>query len=300
MGDYRELYVSRGSQLFTGYDWDRESTVFSFIGIPFDGTSSYRSGSRFAPSRIRTASYNLEMFSIRSSINMEKVGIYDEGDIAVVYGDPLKTIGIIEDVSREFFNEGRIPIFVGGEHIVTLGIAKALPSSTGIVVFDAHLDLRDEYLGYRYSHACVFKRVLELRGSGTIFYIGSRAFTPEELNTALSNDIAVSTIIDLRRKGFRSVVREYAKWSERFNNIYISIDIDALDPSQAPGVNTPEPDGVMLGDLLDMLYDMIDERVIGIDIVEVNPLIDNSDITSMAAAKIIIEASSYIYKRKRK
>ncbi len=294
----KELYIQRKPLAFGGYEWDRSKTIFSFLGVPFDSTSSFKPGSRFAPDYLRISSRSIELYSIRSSVDMEEVGIYDEGDLIVSHGDPQKTLEILEIVVRDLISEGRIPIIVGGEHTISLGSVRGLPRSTGVLILDAHMDLRDDFMGNRYSHACVSKRILELLGSGALFMVGARAFTREEMRTAMKNNIEFITAQELRREGRRAAAGKILRWMDSFKYIYISIDIDVLDPAFAPGTGTPEPDGLTTWELLDLLYEVVDERTLAFDLVEVNPMVDISGITSALGAKIVFEVASYIYSRR--
>ncbi|MEM0457915.1 MAG: agmatinase [Sulfolobales archaeon] len=292
---YKELYLNPRPNIFGGVSWRRDKTPISFIGVPFDSTVSYKPGARFAPDSIRIASRNIELYSMRKQIDVEEHGVYDEGDVALIHGDVEKTLERVEKVLGELFKEGRFPIVVGGEHTITYAVVKALSRrDLGLVVFDAHLDLRDNYLGLKYSHASVMKRISEILDPGSIFYIGVRAVSREELNELSRLGHEYVSSISLRRQGVREIVKRFVRWSERFKRIYLSIDIDSLDPSVAPGVGTPEPEGLMTWELLDLLDEIIDQRVVGSDLMELNPLNDPSEVTAMLGSRIIIEISAKI------
>jgi agmatinase len=294
----KDLYLVKRPTAFGGYEWSRDKTIFSFVGAPFDSTSTFKPGSRFAPDYLRVYSRSLELFSPRSGVDMEEIGVYDEGDVAVFHGDSLKTIEAIETVVKDLISEGRIPIVVGGEHTVTLGPVRALPRDIGVVVLDAHMDLRDEYMGNKFSHACVSKRIADLLGPGSVLLVGVRAYTKEELRVAAKSGVDYVTSLEFRREGRRAVAGKILRFMDNHKHIYLSIDIDVLDPSFAPGTGTPEPDGIATWDLLDLLYDVVDERVSGFDVVEINPLADPSGVTSMLGAKIVFEVASYIYSKR--
>ncbi|MEZ0290449.1 MAG: agmatinase [Sulfolobales archaeon] len=298
---YKELYLNPRPNVFGGVSWRRDKTPLSLIGVPFDSTSSYKPGSRFAPDYIRIASRNIELYSIRSQVDVEEYGVYDEGDIAVVYGDVEKTLERVERVLSDIFSESRFPVVIGGEHTISYGVIKAISKrSVGVVVFDAHLDLRDGYMGLRFSHASVMKRVSEILEPGSLFYVGVRAVSREELGEVSRLGHEYILITSLRRLGLREVIKRFIRWSERYKTLYISIDVDALDPSVAPGVETPEPDGLMTWELLDLLDEIIDPRVVGVDIVEINPLNDPSEITVMLGSRIIVEIAAKIISLKRR
>lgn len=294
----KDLYLLRKPTAFGGREWSRDKTIFSFLGAPFDGTSTFKPGSRFAPDSLRIHSRSLELYSPRSGVDMEEVGIYDEGDAAVFYGDPERTIEAVEAVVRDLLSEGRIPIVVGGEHTVSLGSVRALPRNAGVIVFDAHMDLRDEFMGSRYNHACVSKRIADHLGPENLLLVGVRAYTRDELRTAARSGVGFITSLEFRREGRRSVASRILRFIDNHKNIYLSIDIDVLDPSFAPGTGTPEPDGMTTWDLLDLLYDVVDEKVVGFDVVEIDPLSDPSGATSILGAKIVFEVASYIYSKR--
>ncbi|MGC9148642.1 MAG: agmatinase [Sulfolobales archaeon] len=293
---YKELYLNPKPLVFGGYLWLREKTSASFIGVPFDSTVTYKPGSRFGPDHVRIASRNIELYSLRNQIDVEEIGIYDEGDIVTVIGDVEKTLDRIEKVVKELVNENRLYIFVGGEHTITYGIVRGIyRRKLGVVILDAHLDLRNDYLGLKYSHATVMKRISEILGAGSLFYIGTRAVSKEELNEASRLGHEYISLYTIRRLGIREVVKRFLKWSENFDNLHVSIDIDVLDPSVAPGVSTPEPEGLNSWELLELVNELLNDKVTSLDIVEYNPLNDPSEITAMLISKLIVEiVSKYV------
>ncbi len=287
---YKDLYLNPKPFVFGGYQWPREKTLVSFVGVPFDSTVTYKPGSRLGPDHIRIASRNIELYSMRNEIDVEEYGVYDEGDIITVIGDVEKTLDRIEKVVRELVSEKRLYVFVGGEHTITYGVVKGiLRKKLGVVVFDAHLDLRNDYLGLKYSHATVMKRVSEILGAGSVFYIGTRAVSREELNEVLKLNHEYVSIHTIRKLGVREVIKRFLKWSENFDTLHISLDVDVLDPSVAPGVSTPEPEGLSSWEFLELLNEVVSERVVSVDIVEYNPINDPSEITAMLISKAIIE-----------
>ncbi len=296
---YKELYLNPKPMVFGGYLWPREKTSVSFVGVPFDSTVTYKPGSRFGPDHVRIASRNIELYSLRNQVDVEEFGIYDEGDIITIIGDVEKTLDRIEKVVKELINENRLYIFVGGEHTITYGIIRGVyRKKLGVVIFDAHLDLRNDYLGLKYSHATVMKRVSEILGAGSLFYIGTRAISKEELSEVSKLGHEYISIYTVRKLGLREVIKRFLRWSENFSNLHISIDVDVLDPSVAPGVATPEPEGLNSWELLELINELIDNKVISVDIVEYNPLNDPSEITAMLISKIIVEiAAKYLITR---
>jgi agmatinase len=248
-----------------------------FLGVPFDGTSTGRVGSREAPNRIRAMSYNLETSSPGLKKDMAELKMLDYGNVAVSPGDTDESLHRIErtvkDVSDKF------PVIVGGEHIITLPVVKALlrkHPDMQVLQLDAHLDLKEEYLGNKYSHVTVMRRLAEVLGKGRLIQVGARSFSPEEKEFADKNT-NVKTLQWLR--GFTSK-----------KPVYMTIDMDVFDPSFAPGVSTPEPEGITPGEYFEALKKLQDKLdVVGFDVVETCPPHDTSDITSLLAAKVVKE-----------
>lgn len=291
----KEMYLLHKPYTFNGVEVKRSESIFSLVGVPFDSTSSYRPGARFAPLHIREASTNIELFSLRSGIDMEKVFIYDEGDLAVVPSDPSEVLKRLEYIVEELINEKRVPIFLGGEHIITYGVIKGCKKQTCILFFDAHADLRNDYLGLKLSHACTLKRIGEHLGFDKVLLLGLRALTSDEMRFIKQNNLRYVTSLMFKDLSFRDIVNSVRKFLRNCENVYISIDMDVIDPAYAPGVSNPEPEGLTPSYILDLLYEVIDERVWGFDVVEVAPPYDNSGITSVLAAKLVNEIASYIY-----
>ncbi|ABM79929.1 agmatinase [Hyperthermus butylicus] len=294
-----ELYLSRSSLLFGGVEVPLERAEAVIVGVPFDYTSSYRPGSRFAPRAIREAAANIEFYSLRANLDVENIGISDLGDIAVS-SQPLETLQRIEQVTRELLEnmQDKLLIVLGGEHTITLGVAKALAATREqplcLIVFDAHLDLRQEYMGEKYSHASVMRRVVE-QVTSNIFYIGARAFTSEEFSYMRSHGLQMVTPQQARLLGLAEIVRRIRNWakSSECKTLYISFDIDAYDPAYAPGAANPEPDGLETWLALELLHRIIIEvpaTIAVFDLVEVSPPYDCSWITSILAAKTVVEA----------
>ncbi len=297
-----ELYLVRRPYAFLGINGDSSQSSVSIVGVPFDSTNSFRSGSRFAPSRIRLVSQSLETYSFRCGVDLELQPPHDEGDVAVSHGDTVATLKNVAVVTSDMLGRGRIPVFIGGDHIITCGVIDGATQHLGhapcVVVFDAHLDLRPEYLGYRWSHACTTRRLTEVVGSNNIVIIGVRAASKSEVEDARKLGVKYVTSFDIMRKSIREITNKVKDLTSHCPKIYFSIDMDVIDPAYAPGVATPEPEGITPTQLLDVLWRLTDERTLGADVVEVNPLVDTSDITSFLAAKTLIELISFIQARK--
>jgi agmatinase len=287
------MFVIKSPLSFTGFKPNRSRTPYSVLGVPFDSSSSFRSGQRWGPRAIREASAYIEYYSIHAEEDLSDVPIYDEGDVAVVYGDVHETLTRVREVVKDLVIENRIPIILGGEHTITLGVVQGLThkyKKPCLIIFDAHFDLRDEYLGNRLSHACVSKRILELVKPYKVYFIGVRAFSREEKKLADEIDlIDYSDIKDIVKLGEANIAARARKFLEDCKEIYLSIDIDVLDPAYAPGVANPEPEGLTSWSLFELIHGVVDDRLIGFDVVEVSPPYDHGGITSITAAKTVIE-----------
>ncbi|MEM4966896.1 MAG: agmatinase [Zestosphaera sp.] len=287
-----ELYIVNNPYMFLGVSGDRKRNPLSFVGVPFDSTNSFRSGSRFAPIHIRLASHSLETYSFRNGLALEENPPVDEGDVAVVHGNAEATLRNVSAVAEELFKYRKIA-FVGGDHIITYGIIKGFLNAIGrppcVLVLDAHLDFRPDYLGFRYSHACATRRTSEVVGVKNLMVLGFRAVDSRELREAREAGLNMINSYELNRMTLREVVSKVRDFLTTCSHTYVSLDMDVIDPAYAPGVSTPEPEGLQPTLVMDLLTNIIDEKTSGLDLVEVNPLVDLGDVTSFLAAKILIE-----------
>jgi agmatinase len=292
------FYLDSTSKAFGGFQSEFSQADFALFGVPYDSTSSFRPGSRFGPRAMREVSANLETWSWRTGIDYESVKLHDLGDLSVVHGDSSETIRRVEETVEDIKGARKVPIILGGEHMVTLGAVRAFKDAT-VVSFDAHFDLRDEYLSNKLSHACVMRRSSEEVGPGNVIIIGARATYADEVDFVKKKGIRYLSSLDIIRSGAQSAVA-WAKQSLRgAKKVYVSIDIDVLDPSFAPGVGNPEPEGIGTTALLDIVDAVVDDRVIGFDVVEVSPPYDNGS-TAAVASKLVFEICSMIKTRQRK
>ncbi len=286
---YRELCVSQ-SNVLGGFQNPFEEARYVILGVPFDVTSTYRTGARFGPSAIREASVNIETFSFRSNIDAEDLKLHDMGDLHVLT-DTTKTLERLEQVIREIVSVGKVPVTIGGEHTITLGITKGLSpkaSNLGVVSFDAHLDLRNEYSGLRLSHTTYMRRINEEVKPVKIVEVGTRAVCREEKTYAEKAGIEFVTTDEISKKGTGQTVLRLKEMLASCRSIYLSVDMDVLDPAYAPAVQNPEPGGLDFQGLFDITCKLCDQRVIGFDVLEVAPHYDQG-ISSIAAAKVIFE-----------
>lgn len=286
---YHELFVSQPN-VFSGFQKPFEKADYIILGAPFDVTSTYRTGARFGPNAIRQASLNIETYSFRTGIDIEDLQLHDLGDLHIST-DTEKTLERLELVIKDILEAGKTPVTIGGEHTITLGIMKCLgnrASKTAIVSFDAHLDLRDEFMGLKLSHTTFMRRLNEEAKPAKIIEVGTRAVCKEELDYAEKAGIEFFTAQQIRTEGSERIAKKLREKLARYKNVYLSVDMDVLDPAYAPAVQNPEPEGLETHTLLDILCHICDNRVIGFDVVEVAPNYDHG-ISAIQAAKITFE-----------
>mgnify|MGYP005763650921 FL=1 len=275
---------SKNIDTFLECDKNPHYATTMLFGAPFDSTTSYRPGTRFGPDAIRRESYGLESYSPYLNEDLESGSVLDLGDLELCFGDSAKALAQIEERAQEILQACKRPFMLGGEHLVTLGafraVAKRYPN-VHIIHFDAHADLREEYLGVELSHACVLRRCWELVGDGRIYQFGIRSGTRDEfawgashVETHLFNFDGLEEVLD-RLKG---------------KPVYFTVDLDVLDPSVFPGTGTPEPGGVTF-DALRQAVTMVctRARVVGCDVNELSPHYDQSGVSTMVACKIVRE-----------
>ena len=288
---YRELFVSP-SPVFTGSQEPFEAAKYVILGVPFDVTSTYRSGAKFAPLAIRDASQNVECYSFRTGVDVEDLKTHDLGDLHVA-GDVELTLGRLALVAQDLFDDGKIPVFIGGEHTITLGVARSLGKNVAVVSFDAHLDLRDDYLGLTVSHTTFMRRINEDVKPAKILEIGTRAVCKEELDYAKEVGIDILTAHQIRKDGVKETAETIKDALKGYEKVYVTIDMDVLDPAYVPAVPNPEPEGLDTATLLDLLEAVCDRRVIGFDVVEVAPHYDQG-LTAIQATKVIFEVLGFL------
>ena len=262
-------------------------SFFIIFGVPFDGTSSYRHGSKFAPDEIRKASYNLESYVMEHKISLSDLPIHDMGDIGTI-----DEFGYVNDVIDTVYSTmqsilpNKFPIMIGGEHSITIGAAKALKKlNAGIIFIDAHGDFRDEYLGNKYSHACTARRAYEIL-NGKIISIGVRSASQEEVEDAKDLNYEWIDSYEFQKFGWKRTIKKAMEILD-VQKVYLSIDIDGIDPAYAPGTGTPEFFGLSPMDVKNII-NFLAPNLIGADITEVCPPYDNGN-TSILAARLVQE-----------
>ena len=292
----RELFTSK-SNFFSGFQKSFEKADYVILGVPFDVTSTYRTGARFGPDAIRQASLNIETYSFRTGVDVEDLRIHDLGDLHVST-DTKKTLKRTALVVKEIVGAGKIPVMIGGEHTITLGAIAGLGNAvqkTAVLSFDAHLDLRNEFMGLKLSHTTFMRRINEELKPAKIFEVGTRAVCKEELTYAKKAKIEFLTVQQIRKGGSKKIAEKLKGSLAKYRNIYLSVDMDVLDPAYAPAVQNPEPEGLETHTLVDILGSTCDKRVIGFDVVEVAPNYDQG-VSAIQAAKIIFEILCHLEK----
>ncbi len=273
-------------QPFVDSTTSMEDARYVIMGAPLDLTASYRSGTRFAPEAIRRSSLYMETFSQRTGLDLEDVTLADVGNIDTT-DDVEASLRRISEAIGLVHGSGKIPVLLGGEHTVTLGALRALRPDL-VVVFDAHLDLRDRLMGLELSHATYMRRAFEETGFKLVI-LGSRAVSREELEFAEANKdrVIVVTSADISR-GTDRVEEMLGGWLGSASSVYLSIDMDVLDPASAPAVGNPSPEGISVSQLLDLVALVVGPRLMGFDLTEVTPQYD-SGLTATQAAYIVLE-----------
>jgi len=261
---------------------ENSKPVATIFGVPFDSTHSYKPGCRFGPDSIRDAFNNIEIFQPEFGVDLEVEAISDLGNTrhTVVAAEMLQ---MVKNVTSELKKQDKQIIILGGEHLITLGSFTCFPKDTGYVVLDAHYDLRDQYADIKLSHAAYLRRIVEERGSENIVHVGARAFVKEELAFLKEHNIATVSDKEIRNGNGPKLLKDI---TSTFDRVYLSVDLDVLDPAFAPGVGNPEAVGISSRELYDMITTLQNKKIVAADVVELNPTYDNGSTASMAAKMI--------------
>jgi len=295
-----ELYTSQ-TNVFGGSNRSFEEAKYVIFAVPFDSTSTYRVGARFGPNAIRQASLNIETYSFRSGMDFEDLALHDAGDLHVST-DAQQTVDMTKLVVEDILAAGKMPVTLAGEHTVTLGIAQGLGSwatKTAIVSFDAHLDLRSEFLGLKLSHTTFMRLINELVEPAKIIEVGTRGVCREELSYAKKAGVDLFTSQQIIKSGAEQVIAQLKRKLEPYENIYLTVDMDILDPAFVPAVQNPEPEGITPTALLDIICALCDTRVIGFDVLEIAPIYDQG-VSAAVAAKVVFEMLCQLEKTRQK
>lgn len=273
-----------------GCDKNYQESKIVIFGAPFDGTTSYRPGARFASSAIRNESYSIETYSPYQDKDLEDINVFDAGDLELPLGNTAKVLEEIENFVLKILKDKKIPLMIGGEHLVSLGAIRAVVNNykdLHIIHFDAHSDLRDEYLGESLSHATVIRRCWDLVGDNKIFQFGIRSGSREEISwgkkhvhTSFFNFDQLDNLVN----------------SLKEQPVYLTIDLDVLDSSVFPGTGTPEAGGISFCQLLDAIKKVSNLNIVALDITELAPPLDPTGASTALACKLLREILLYVYK----
>ncbi len=268
---------------FMGSTEDYGDASIVMVGVPMDFTCSFRPGTRFGPQKIREISIGIEEYSIYMDKSLEDYAYFDSGDLDLPFGNVEKSLEIIGQATKEILEDNKFPLFIGGEHLISVPVIKEVYNKYGdeliVIHFDAHADLREGYLGCPNSHASAVRRLVDFMPGKNIYQFGIRSGTKEEFEYAKSNTNMYTV----------EVLEPLKKMVDKFKGrpVHFTLDIDVVDPAYANGTGTPEPGGISSKELIQALEVMKDLNIVGFDIVEVSPHYDQSDRTALLAAKII-------------
>ncbi|TCP70293.1 agmatinase [Baia soyae] len=273
--------------VFIGSTDNFEESTTVLYGMPMDWTVSFRPGSRFGPPRIREASLVHEEYSHYLRRELSEIAYYDAGDIPLAFGNPEKSLAQISDFVSRVLDAGKMPLGMGGEHLVTWPVVQEVYKrypDLAIIHIDGHADLRTDYEGEPYSHSTPLRKISELIGGANVYQFGIRSMTKEEVEYTEEAGIHFFPFDVL--EPLKSCLPELAG-----RPVYVTIDIDALDPAHAPGTGTPEPGGITTKELLASIHAIAksDLTIVGADLVEVAPAYDPTEQTPITAAKLIRE-----------
>ena len=277
--------MERNIETFIGCDCSYDEAEIVVFGAPFDSTTSFRPGARFGSSAMRHESFGLETYSPYQDKDLTDALVFDAGDLELCFGNPEDALNEIEQCTEQILKDGKLPILLGGEHLVTLGAVRSVLkkyTNLHIIHFDAHTDLRNDYLGERLSHACVIKRCHELVGDGKIHQFAIRSGEKEEFAFGkIHNDFHPFT--------FEGLEETVSRLKESNVPVYFTIDLDCMDPSVFPGTGTPEAGGVSFCQLLNAILLVSQTNVVGADINELAPMLDASGASTAVACKTLRE-----------
>ena len=272
-------------ETFLACDAAYEDAKLVLFGAPFDSTTSYRPGTRFGPSAIRHESFGIETYSPYQDLDLEDYSIFDSGDLELSFGNSELALADIEDRTSIILEDGKLPLMIGGEHLVTLGTVRSVLKrypDLHVIQFDAHADLRQEYLGAPLSHACVMRRCHDLLGDGRIHQFCIRSGEREEFRFAKDHT-------DMHKFGFEGLAELIEDLRAKNTSIYLTIDLDCLDPGYFPGTGTPEAGGVSFPELLNAILTVTKGNVVAADINELAPNLDQSGASTALACKLTRE-----------
>ncbi|WP_099466572.1 agmatinase [Konateibacter massiliensis] len=274
---------NKNIETFIGCDAEYAEADIVLFGAPFDSTTSYRPGTRFASKTMRSESFGLETYSPYQDKDMEEIKVFDGGDLELAFGNTRRALDDIKETASTILKDNKIPCMIGGEHLVTLGAVEAVAEKykdLRVIHFDAHTDLREDYLGEKLSHASVIRRVWDIVGDGKIHQFGIRSGEKAEFTWAKTH----TNLHKFSFEGLEEAVQECEGYP-----VYFTIDLDVLDPSVFPGTGTPEAGGVTFLELLDAMKKVSGLSIVGMDVNELSPVYDQSGMSTAVACKILRE-----------
>ena len=277
--------MNKNVETIIGCDCGYEEASIALFGAPFDSTTSFRPGARFGSSAIRHESFGLETYSPYQDKDLTDKKVFDCGDLELCFGSSEAALKDIEELTRKIVNDGKLPIMIGGEHLVTYGAVKAVFEKypdLQIIHFDAHADLRDDYLGAKLSHACVMRRCFDLVGDNKIHQFCIRSGDREEFRFADEHT-------DMHKFSFDGLPELVSELESNKTPVYLTIDLDCLDPSVFCGTGTPEAGGVSFTELLSAILKVSRTNIVGADINELAPMLDSSGASTATACKVLRE-----------
>lgn len=280
-------------ETFIGCDAEYADAKIVLYGAPFDSTTSFRPGARFGSSAMRHESFGLETYSPYQDADLTDCAIFDSGDMELCFGSAEQALQDIEKRAEQILTDGKLPLLLGGEHLVTLGAVRAVLKKypdLHIIHFDAHADLRDDYLGAKLSHACVIRRCHDLVGDGRIHQFCIRSGEREEFRFAAQHT-------NMHPFQFDGLEETVTRLQEQGTPVYFTIDLDCLDPSAFPGTGTPEAGGVTFPQLLQAIRTVSAANVVGADVNELAPMLDASGVSTATACKVLRELLLALYQQ---
>lgn len=277
--------LEKNIETFLACDAEYEDASIVMFGAPFDSTTSFRPGARFGSSAIRHESFGLETYSPYQDLDLEDYEVFDSGDLELSFGSNAAALLDITKRTQIILEDGKLPFMIGGEHLVTLGAVRAITDKypdVQIIHFDAHADLRNDYLGVELSHACVLRRCHELVGDGKIHQFCIRSGERSEFAFAKEH----TNMHKFNFDGLDELVEELTASQVP---VYFTIDLDCLDPSIFPGTGTPEAGGVSFMELLMAIQKVAKTNIVGMDVNELAPALDQSGTSTAVACKVVRE-----------
>ena len=277
--------MQKNVETFIGCEGSYEESKIVLFGAPFDSTTSFRPGARFGSAAMRHESFGLETYSPYQDKDLTDYAVFDSGDIELCFGSAEMALADIEARAQEILEDDKLPLLIGGEHLVTLGSVRAVLKKypdMHIIHFDAHADLRQDYLGATLSHACVLRRCHDLMGDGRIHQFCIRSGDREEFQFAGEHT-------DMHRFSFDGLEELVEKLKAEGTPVYFTIDLDCLDPSVFPGTGTPEAGGVTFLQLIHAVFTVCTANVVAADVNELAPMLDVSGVSTATACKVLRE-----------